>query len=283
MKTSAISFEEFLSEGMVKVPQTMQANFTKFALYWYCACVSDIIEEHFQDEPTKYSSLKTLLRARMASLQLPELLDKDVEIAEKNMKSSNAFVSTKMKLDKSELPLNYKTKARTPEVEFRVFFKITDPEYRSMSAAYDNEEKMVFLHLSDVINVKRVAEIDYVKSVLIQQNMNSIAASIKHELMHVVQLNVLSNLNAREFNDDSYDSGDGYEFNPLEFQPLIVSEVAHFKSYGDLSNQAIAYFTGSSNARVGGIPKSSFFDKLYKKDREKWKKAIKLFTVELHS
>lgn len=127
-------------------------------------------------------------------------------------------------------------------------------------------------------------------------------ATVEHELTHYIQENFLHPAN--RVRKKQYDSRkadfdfDAYYTSPIEFDPTIKSEIADLKQYIQhyyrnstlepvQSNALIGFYVGAfSKDQVykyitPNLEPSSFFLALKKKKPVAWKKAIKLFAIEM--
>ena len=124
---------------------------------------------------------------------------------------------------------------------------------------------------------------------LVENMVGELSGVVRHELMHVIQKYALSDDWEVDYLQSSGDvDDDKYYINDGEFNPLIVTVASQFISVirtwiEDLGGidkatktQLIKDYTTPHSGK-GTIGTHLFFVKLYEKDKEKWKKAVKYF------
>lgn len=129
---------------------------------------------------------------------------------------------------------------------------------------------------------------------LFEGMLKKIHGTVHHELMHAIQDMALNQMNG---NIDYYNkSGDGtldddkYYTHPIEFSPQITSSVHDYLGFldeienmgrsltpADKKQLMLSFVQPGTISPYGNNTLLPFFETLYKKDKAKWKKAVKYF------
>lgn len=277
---------QHLLEGQVKIPhetfKDAMASVSSDMFSRIFAYLSRPEAEEYEDNISKYMELVAKYKRMYGDFDLFPNHTPDKETVSK--------VYIRMpEVDPRYLKQNPNAKHRTYAIELTV--RASDSN-DAPSGNYFRKEvgKAARLHVivprwSFVAKIARSPE-------LFESFMGRVRGVLHHELMHAVQDMALRQISAAPdyYNADEIDD-DKYYLSDIEFSPLLTSSAEDFIAYikeltatGHVltaKNKAdlfMNYVNPTASApRAIGVYTPNFFVKLYRNDKAKWKKAVKIF------
>jgi len=177
---------------------------------------------------------------------------------------------------------------------FKLSLIITSTSEREAQGEYHRKSPGKPAHM--LIRVPVIEKMKYVitSPENVAPMIERLAGIVKHELIHGVQdmaMRGISDKTVDYYDTDGKLDNDKYYTSDIEFGPQIVSAASEFKSSikelrnsgyqlnDDTERKLLMRFINPSLPDVAGIEniRSDFFDTLYRKDKQQWKKAIKYF------
>ena len=279
------TFKQYLTEARIAVPPTALEH----AMHVTCSAYFSYIS---------YLAKQNGVRLGQPFLKkIKEARNKYGNFKIHNMAKGDQTVAYNIQYPVKELPDNY-TRKLTLDDRYPVTIVAGDLRKHTQSAAEfypaDNGEPcQVFVNIGSINGIEdRLGHPE-----AIDEDLHELEANIKHELQHVTQEIVLGKLHPKQQqlpDKDAHDDLEGYYTSDLEFQPQITTAAADFKQKLGVvqSRQKVDGVTATALMKAyvdpnGNMPEgllkykphfqSMFFNSLYKKDRAKWKKAVKDF------
>ena len=287
-------FLNHISEGLIKLPSSVDIAINDFAVFLYLSACKDMIEEHAEDKA--YTEGKKLLAKILAKRNL-KVSDEDSLTIGKKL-NTNSFKVKKIKILASDLPKSYSiTGEEETEIKLSVWFK-APKKMTSLNAGgmYDVGLKQIMVSLDNYLySTHEFKTIDGIKNVL-ETKLDKYIGTLKHEFTHAIQFEFL-----RHKDEDQVSSlyrakatsknipKNTYNLSNVEFDPIIKTELSNFKSVlrhikplkGISITKIISYLTGSTNVPYIIERQSEFFLALKRFDSTRWKLAVKKFSAEV--
>ena len=214
-----------------------------------------------------------------------------------NMDSGEQYVHYEIQYPTAELPEHY-----TRKLQLKEFYPVTivagDLRSNTQNAAEffegsDDAPPMLRVNIGSINGLEdRLGHPEAV-----DEDLHELESNVKHELQHVTQDIVLGKLHPKQKvtpEQEPNEDLDAYYASDIEFQPQITTAVGDFKqkigvvrSKQQLDSDTITALMRAYVNPNGQMPQgllkykpyfqSAFFNALFKKDKAKWKKAVKDF------
>lgn len=296
-----MKLNDVLREGLIKLPQNLRGEIVKFFVRMYLAHYQDWIEEELVGK--EYYEAK-----KLADDVANEY---DVSVGEDDIKRLSTWVKEKFVLTADDVPYADKLKKIYPNFveELGLPIKVTivlDYGHQPVAnelADFDPNDNTIRIAMPNVHLAHPTTE--HGRKEALMKNLTWAVGLIDHELTHAVQHIVLSRFhkaqvsNAFDAAGTSKFHSDDYFNSQIEFDPWIKGEAAIFKAIEKLMKKigkeydeklSMEFFVGAKGdkktdfmdqkemTKVMFTAPSAFFLSLKKKNQDKWKKAVKLFT-----
>lgn len=289
-----MKLREILSEGLIKLSSKLIDKLVKTFVIKYLAWVQDKIESELEGKD--YSEAKKVLNKYSQKYQV-SIEDEDIEAIGKSR-----TIKTKYEIELEELPYYEKLIKLYPDFKNMhnpILTLVMDfaSDTGSSNGKYNPNTQTIFMYLKALGLLSN----DNLETVMIKHLPNAVGV-LEHELTHAIQFIVLSKFHDSQIGDEDsvkFDAAtkDKYFNSQIEFDPFIKTMVAKFKA-ADLAMKKISpdydrkisleYFTGAHEKlsdkelqKVSFMKPNEFFISIKKHDKEKWKKAVKLFYQEV--
>ncbi len=177
---------------------------------------------------------------------------------------------------------------------YTILAKITaSGQHERPSGEYQKKRRATAAKIEIVVPTQKSIEQVARAPELFDSMMHRIEGIVEHELMHAIQDMAFKQVpDELDYFDSKMDLiDDKYYTNELEFSPQLASNakefIAHVKDLsgmglrldGEVKKQLFLNYVNPSSRPPRGVVAytSEFFNTLYKKDKAKWKKAVKIF------
>lgn len=310
-------FSLYINEGLIKLPPKLTNSLIEYFVYWYLAFLEGRAEADESLEEDDFDTIKLAL-ARLAKKHGAKPPSPgDIKKAMTNRSIFKNFPVEDLPAQYLERLTKVKGASalaalKDARVKFVVAFK------KHPKVDMDNDFPQGIFYDSDpaeiIISIPNMpVKIPTMVQLLVDFNYNEVSRSInntigtvEHELTHAIQSLVLSLLHQSQYDtetDGKADSNlpsnemlkDKYFTSDLEFAPHVKASIRELNTifdknkattaqakqelftkftYGDASSANVAKFDDKKFSR------SPFFKSLKRSDTTKWKKAVKLLSLE---
>lgn len=266
------TFEEFLAEGLIKVPNDLYKSIVNYVLSQY------------------FSYMNTIDKCKDDAKKLANKYKVDID---PKFTPENKTTDLETVLD----GLSQKVKDNW-KLEFGYIKLIIDWEYKiwgarpKVNASYEesNSNGLPGYFTINPRKLKELIESDNYSMKEVDSLIDTLKATIWHEASHAVQHNALKWLDKNQVwksrvvrdnpNSSKEDKRAEYLTSIVEFDPTIKSKITQFAKKYDIHDdntirKNLAVFVGALN--IEGEKPDEFFSVLKQKDFKRWKKAVNKF------
>lgn len=280
---------DLLNEGTIKVPQsTFNEVMAIICTDFFSRVTTYLSTPEFDDQPELLDIYRRAIKTYASKYgRFPVYADFTEDQA-----MSGSVYARMPEVDQRYFKQNPNNKHRSYTISVRVDTN-DDPNNATASGSYRNKRSgknseltVTLPHMNEIKLVARSPE-------LLDGFMDRLEGIVDHELQHGMQ-NLALNQSpdaVKYYNDDGEIEDDKYYTDESEFSPQITSGAKDFigfikdlramrhKFEPETIKQLLTAFVNPTAPDAAGIQglRSPFFHTLYRKDRAKWKKAIKYF------
>lgn len=267
MKTS---FRQFLAESKIKIPPTTHQQAMSIVAAAYFSHLARLYRVDGEEPGPEFEKALQDARAKYGDFQLH------------NLDRNNPALRGKVTFRTSELPERYRKNIRTRDFVLRLY---AGP--RAAGNTNDGEYFQKSKGDPSVINVN-ITSVKPDRAVynpkLIPQQLHTLESIVDHELQHMVQDVALKHLHPEQSGTDEArlagkEDSDLYYNSQEEFGPQITTAAAEFvnsiRGVKDRAKIQSAFYDTVDPRRGGDV--HPFFASVFKKNPQKWKKAVKEF------
>lgn len=280
-----LTFKQYLTEARIAVPPTALEHAMHVTCSGYFSYIAYLAKK--RGTSLGHHFLKKVREARQeyGNFEIHSMEDGDE-------------IGYTLQYPVDELPERY-TKKLKLDSSYPIDFVIGDFRSKTDSAAeffpaHDGRPPSIFVNIG---TLHGIADKLLGHPEAIDRDLAVLKSNVTHELQHVTQEIVLGKLHPKQQElptKNAHDDVDEYLTSEIEFQPQITTAAHDFKQkLGAVqSKQKIDSATATALMKAyvdpnGQMPQgllkykphfqSMFFNALYKKDKQKWKKAVKDF------
>lgn len=279
-----LTFKQYLTEARIAVPPTALDHAMQVTCSAYFSYIMYLAKKKRKKLGQPFVQKVREYRQKYGNFMLQELTDGDQ-------------IAYELQYPVKELPERY-TKKLKLEDTYPVDFVLGDFSKQTQSAAefypaHDGKPPSIFVNLGALLGIeKNLGSAD-----AIDEELAELLSNVTHELQHTTQELVLGKLHPKQQQlptKNALDDVDEYLTSDIEFQPQITTAANDFKQKLGVvqSKQKIDGATATALMKAyvdpnGQMPQgllkykphfqSMFFNALFKKDKQKWKKAVKDF------
>lgn len=300
-------FTLFLNEGLIKLPPKLSQSLIEYFTYWYLAFLEGSAEANksFDEDDREMINLAIERLAKKFNSKAPSSAD-----IKKSMSNRAVFKNFPIE----DIPVRYLEKIakvkgqeaieelKKAHVKFAVSFKphpkVTEGEE---GVFYTKPAEIIIaipnLPTSTEAMLQLLSSFNYQEAGRIINNTFGI---IEHELTHAIQSMILFLLHPKQYSNSQSPSVnkqvkglDKYFAKDIEFSAWLKTASREIKSIfeknkADAQKDLFAKFTYSdvlskdvTKSDNKKFERSKFFKSLKRSDLEKWKKAVKLLSIEV--
>lgn len=259
-----MKFSQFLNESRIQIPQQTYRDAMNTVASAYFSDLLRLIRVD-GDEPDRefYNQLKAA-KERYGDFDLHEL-------------SSNApMLQNTIQFDTKSLPARYRKNIKTNALSLKLLAGPMGKDAHGGEYREKAKGRASTIHVNTRgDNMEQAAY----NSKLIKSQLLNLEATVDHELQHMVQDVALGKLHSKQFPSSaeaaSREGDDDYLMADEEFLPIITSLAQKFNAMQSDVPVRERFLNAVDPRRDAGPFK--FFETLYRKDTQKWKKAVKEF------
>lgn len=266
MKTT---FSQFLTESKIQIPATTHQQAMSIVAAAYFSHLARLYRVDGEEPDQAFHDALRAAQERYGAFQLYDL------------SRDNPALKGKVLFRTEELPDRYRKKIRTRD--FTIILWAGPRVGADNDGEYLRKSKGAPAVINVNINAVRPARAVY-QPQLITQHLHSLESIVDHELQHMVQDVALRHLHPSQTGTDDarlagMEDSDLYYNSQEEFGPQITTVAASFinsiRGVKDREKiQSAFYDTVDPRRGKGADP---FFASVFKKNPQKWKKAVKEF------
>ncbi len=254
------TFLQYLTESRIQIPQQTYSHVMNTVAAAYFSDLLKLIRADGEEPDQEFKAQLQSAKERYGDFDL----------------YSSPLLQNTIQFDTKSLPARYRKNIKTNALALKLVAGPMD------KAGNDGEYKEKAKGRAGSIRVNtRAVDIEKAAydSKLIASQLRNLEATVDHELQHMVQDVALGKLHPKQFPSSaeaaSREGDDDYLMAPEEFLPIITSLAQKFK---DTKSEVPARerFLDAVDPRRNNEP-FKFFEALFKKDPQKWKKAVKEF------
>lgn len=311
------SFTLYLNEGLIKLPPKLNQALLDYFIYWYLAYLEGCAEKQFKGSDEDLDMVKLAIErlAKKHASKVPTPVD-----IEKTMKSRSVFKNFPVEdIPPQYVERVAKVRGQDGLEELktsRLFFNVSFKEHPRIDMDNDSPEGIFYAEPAEIIvsipnmkvKVKDVLELlagfNHAEA---SRVINRTLGVIEHELTHAIQSMVLYLLHPSQYDPEKSGKSvrglrkndakqDKYFTSNIEFDPFIKIAIRELKgifgkhkattekekkelftrfTYGDVLSKDV------SKADNQKYDRSPSFKSLKRSDPVKWKKAVKLLSMEV--
>jgi len=280
--------KELLVEGFIKLPPKLRDRMVNSFMTKYFAWLQDKIDEL---EGKEYTENKKIIDKY--------LLKYKINIDEEDTESIGGMNKIRLyyEIDVNELPYYDKLSKLYPDFKEMIIPKlmlVMDFKGTDVQGKYSPNLQIITLNMGPL----NLANTDDLEKTL-NRFLPSAIGTLEHELTHAVQYLVLRKFHSDQVGDEESVKFDGefrdkYLNSQIEFDPFLKVLVSRFKAVDSDMKRinrteydpklSLEYYVCAKDKlsddeleKVSFMKQNEFFDALKRRDKEKWKKAVKLF------
>lgn len=258
-----MKFSQFLNESRIQIPQQTYRDVMNTVASAYFSDLLRMIRVDGDEPDREFYNQLNAAKERYGDFELYDL------------SSDSPMLQQTVRFDTKSLPERYRKNIKTNSLALKL---LVGPMDGDNDGEYTEKTKGRAGAIRINTRAANMEQAAY-NSKLIKSQLLTIESNVDHELQHMVQDVALGKLHPKQFPSSEIaanrEGDDDYLMAPEEFLPIITTLAQKFKAtQSDVPERE--RFLNAVDPRRNNEP-FKFFETLYRKDQQKWKKAVKEF------